>query len=56
MGKGITMVTKDKNAKEEYFSLPKEDRLNFEIEVKQKKEKEIVVEKVFKKLNEKYKK
>lgn len=51
------MMTKDDRVKkEEYFSLPKEDRLSFEIEDMEKKKKDIAVEKVFKKLNDKFKK
>ncbi|WP_158595066.1 hypothetical protein [Oceanobacillus piezotolerans] len=42
--------------KEEYFNLSKKDRLEFEMEEKEKQEKETAAEKVFDKLNEKYSK
>lgn len=51
------MQFKEKNSKKEsFFSLPTEDRIDFELEVKEKEEKEIVTEKIFNKLNEKTKK
>ncbi|MBN6205414.1 hypothetical protein JYK21_03030 [Ralstonia pickettii] len=50
------MLSKDKNLKKDnYFSLPAEDRINLEMEAKEKEERESTAEKVFNKLNEKNK-
>jgi len=40
----------------EYFNLSKQDRMEIELENREKKEQDLVVEEVFSKLNEKYKK
>ena len=46
------MLSKENNSKKNaYFQLPPEDRMEFELEDKEKKEKEIAVEKVYDKLN-----
>ncbi|MBR3119886.1 hypothetical protein [Oceanobacillus profundus] len=51
------MVSKEKkSSKDSFFSLPTEDRLDFELEDKEKEEKETATEKVFDKLNGKNKK
>ncbi|MHA6251919.1 hypothetical protein [Oceanobacillus sp. CAU 1775] len=45
------MLSKGKNKKDVFFSLPDEDRMGFELEAKEKEEKEIPTEKIFNKLN-----
>jgi len=50
------MLSKEKNFKKDnYFNLPTEDRIDFEIESKEKEEKEMTTENIFKKLDEKSK-
>ena len=50
------MLSKEKNVKPDtYFSLPSEDRIDFELENKEKEEKELTTEKIFDKLGEKNK-
>lgn len=50
------MLPNEKSVKKDvYFHLPPEDRLEFELEDKEKEEKEIATEKVIDKLNEKMK-
>lgn len=50
------MVPKEKNPKKDsYFNLSTEDRVDFELEEKEKEEKEIAKEKVFNKLDGKNK-
>lgn len=48
------MIKDDRVKKDEFFSMPKEDRLSFEIEELEKKEIDIAIEKVYKKLNDKF--
>lgn len=51
------MLSKENKSKNDsYFSLPTEDRIDFELEDKEREEKETVTEKVFDKLKEKNKK
>lgn len=44
----------DKRKKGEYFNLPKDDKLNFELEEEEKAEKDEAAKKVFDKLDKKY--
>ncbi|MGN8646767.1 hypothetical protein [Gracilibacillus sp. HCP3S3_G5_2] len=48
------MVPKERSGKKRFFNVPKEDELHFTLKDKQKAEKEKVVEKVFKELDNKY--
>ncbi|WP_157087636.1 hypothetical protein [Oceanobacillus damuensis] len=48
------MPLKEDKPKKEYFNLPKNDKLDFDLEEEEKAEKDQVAEKVFEKLNEKY--
>ncbi|MFC3039418.1 hypothetical protein ACFOGI_04080 [Virgibacillus xinjiangensis] len=45
---------KEKPQKNSFFRLPQEDRIDFELEDKQKQEKDTAAEKVLNKLNDKY--
>ena len=50
------MLSKEKNINQDtYFNLPAEDRIDLEIENKEKEEKEMTTENIFKKLDEKSK-
>lgn len=50
------MLFKEKSFKRDsYFNLPTEDRIDFEIESKEKEEKEMTTENIFKNLDEKNK-
>lgn len=44
-------LTKDKRKKEEYFHLSEQDRLDFDLEDKEKAEKEKLVNKVLERMN-----
>ncbi|MGJ9458414.1 hypothetical protein [Oceanobacillus sp. CF4.6] len=50
------MTLKEDKPKKEFFNLPKDAQLEFDLEDEEKAEKDQAAEKVFKKMNEKYSK
>ncbi|MFC4023284.1 hypothetical protein ACFOUV_05545 [Oceanobacillus longus] len=50
------MTLKEDKPKKEFFNLPKDAKLEFDLEDEEKAEKDQAVEKVFEKMNEKYSK